>query len=140
MFSIGLVYRGCYYLNTRSTRLLLLEGTTPDLSDDPFTRQNPVSKCGIAAQNQTYFFFGVTLGYCISGSNVFSDYTYYNSSLCRDGRGGYNRGYFIMDVYEITDQQSFRDSVVQAGENSSSFKVTCSLLYIFLFLFIVLMS
>ena len=54
-----------------------------------------------------------------------------------------------MDVYEITDQQSFRDSVVQAGvtttsmsnttaENSSSFKVTCRLLSIFLLLFIVL--
>lgn len=88
-----------------------MEGRTPELSDNPFTRQNPVSKCGVAADNEMYKIIGVTLGYCISGSNMLSDYQYVSSSLCQDGRGGYSRGYFIMDVYEITNEPVFRDSV-----------------------------
>lgn len=108
----GIRHRGCWYLNTRSGRLGTLEGRTPALSDNPFTRQNPVSKCGIATQNENFFLFGVTLGYCISGSNNLQDYQYVTSGLCMNGRGGYSRGYFIMDVYEITSQQLFRDSAV----------------------------
>lgn len=107
----GLRYRGCWYLNTRTGRLGSLEKRTTELSDDPFTRTFPVSKCGVASQDGNYNYFGVTLGYCISGSNLLSDYQYVSSQLCRDGRGGYNQGYFIMDVYQITNQQSFSDSV-----------------------------
>lgn len=88
-----------------------MEGQTRDLSDSPFSRTFPVSKCGVASQERNYDYFGVTLGYCISGSNLLSDYQYVPSQLCREGRGGYSRGYFIMDVYQITNQQSFSDSV-----------------------------
>lgn len=111
----GIQYRGCWYLNTR-TRLGTLEGRNRDLSDNPFSRTNPVSKCGLAAQNGSFFLFGVSLGYCISGSNRLADYQYVQSSLCRDGRGGYSRGYFIMDVFEISNQRSFMDSVAGIPE------------------------
>ena len=103
--STGIVSRGCWYLNTRGRRLGLLDGR-PGLTDDPFTRENPVSKCGLVAQRENYKFFGVSLGYCISGSNLLSDYQYVQSQLCQDGKGGYYRGYFIMDVYEVSSQQA----------------------------------
>lgn len=112
----GLRYRGCWYLNSRSSRLGLLERTTPDLSDNAFTRVRPVSKCGMAAQKFNYRFFGVTVGYCISGSNRLEDYQLYPSRLCRDGRGAYTRdygGWYIMDTYEITNGASFSDSLIQ---------------------------
>lgn len=109
--SSGIVHHGCWYMDSRG-RLGTLEGRNPDLTDDPLTRENPVSKCGLAAQTESFLFFGVTQGYCISGSNRLSDYQYVRSGLCMDGKGGYSRGYFIMDVYEITSQQNFRDSVV----------------------------
>ena len=82
--------------------------------DDPFTRENPVSKCGVSVERFNYNFFGITVGYCITGSNLLSDYQYVGSQLCRDGRGGYNPngGFYVMDVYEITSQQVFLDSVV----------------------------
>lgn len=116
----GLEYRGCWYLNTRTGRLGTLEGRNKDLSDDPFTRENPVSKCGLAAQNESFSFFGVSLGYCISGSNRLSDYQYVRSSLCRDGRGNYRNGFFIMDVFEINNQQSFMDSAMGIPEGGSA--------------------
>ena len=117
----GLTHRGCWYLNNRNRRLGTLEGRTRDLSDNPITRVNPASKCGVAAQTLNFRFFGVTLGYCISGSNLLSDYQYVQSQLCRDARGGYNRGFFIMDVYEVTNQQSFSDSLesIQNGNTSN---------------------
>ena len=121
---LGLTYRGCWYLNVRIRTLGLLEGTTPDLSDDPFTRVRPVSKCGVAAQGRDFPFFGVTIGYCVSGSDRLADYQYAPSQLCRDGRGAYNRqlGWFIMDVYEVSDSTSFSDSVIQL--NSTTQNVT----------------
>lgn len=90
------------------------------MSDNPYTRVNPVSKCGIAAQDRSLRFFGVTLGYCISGSNLLSDYTYVQSRLCRDGKGSYSQGFFVMDVYEVTNQQSFMDSVVGIPEETTT--------------------
>lgn len=108
IINTGIIHHGCWYLNTRSGRFRILEGLTADLSDSPFTRQNPVGKCGFAAASGAagteYTIFGVTLGYCISGSNTLSDYQYVSSGLCQDNRGGYNQGYFIMDVYEINPE------------------------------------
>ena len=115
----GIRYRGCWYYNSRS-RIGSLEGRTHDLSDDPFTRVNPVSKCGIAAQRNNYNYFGVAIGYCLSGSNQLSQYQYFSSSRCRDGKGAYSNGWFIMDVYEITDGRSFSDSVIQTNSTSTS--------------------
>ena len=118
----GIRHRGCWYLNTRTGRLGTLEGLTPDLMDDPFTRDQPVSKCGVAAQTLNFNLFGVTLGYCISGSNLLSDYQYVSSQLCRDGIGGYNRNYglFVMDVYEITSSQLFQDSANGVTESMTT--------------------
>ena len=109
----GIKYHGCWYFNSRSDQISLLEKTTPELRDSPLTRERPVSKCGVAAQKLNYDIFGITLGHCLSGTNRLSDYQYIASSLCRDGRGAYRRNSFIMDVYEITDGRSFSDSVMQ---------------------------
>ena len=96
---------GCWYLNTRTGRLRTLEGRTADLSDDPTTRTDPVGKCGVAAREGNFNFFGVTLGHCISGSNLLSDYRHRRSGLCRDGRGGYNSNgnSFVMNVYQTAN-------------------------------------
>ena len=107
----GLQHIGCYYVPRFSNFLSLLEGRTPDVLDNPLTRQNPVRKCGKAAQTLRFNLFGVSLGYCISGSNRITDYQYVRSALCADGNGGYSRGYYIMDVYEVVNVQSFSDSV-----------------------------
>ena len=89
--------------------------------DDPFTRVNPVSKCGTAAQQLDFNFFGVTQGYCISGSNQLSDYQYVSSSFCRDGRGGFSKdfGMYVMDVYEITSSQLFQ-GMANGGAKSTT--------------------
>lgn len=92
----------------------LLERTTPDLSDNPFTRTEPVRKCGTAAQLQSYTLFGVAVGYCISGSSSLDSYSASGSSgLCTNGTGDYNSRFrvFSMDIYEVSNQQSFSDSV-----------------------------
>ena len=106
LLSLGFHSRGCWYLNTGNSRLGTLEGRNSDLSDDPRTRVNAVSKCGLQAQKENFKFFGIAFGYCISGSSRLSDYQYIRSRQCRDGRGAYN-GNFIMDVYEIDDPQRF---------------------------------
>ena len=119
---LGLTYRGCWYLNVRNPALGLLEDSTPALSDDPNMRVRPVSKCGMAAQEQNFRFFGVTIGYCISGSNILNNYQYAQSQLCRNGTGAYNKqlGWFIMDVYEVFDSTIFRDSVMQLNSTTQN--------------------
>jgi len=96
-----------------SRALGLLEGLTPDLSDNPFTRTDPIRKCGQAARNFSFTLFAVSAKYCISGSNRLSDYQYVETTFCRDGVGGYISGYFVMDVYQIVNTQTFRDSAAQ---------------------------
>ena len=123
---IGLRYRGCWYLNVRDRKLGTLEGTTRELRDDASERIRPVSKCGMAVQRRGYDYFGVTVGICVTGSNNLEDYQYYASSLCRDGKGAYTQrydGWFLMDVYEITNQVSFSDSVMQLNTSNSSMEV-----------------
>ena len=112
MFIAGIEHRGCWFLNVRNPNLRLLEGSTPELSDNPFTRTDPKAKCSVAAEMFNLRFFGVTVGYCVSGSNTLSDYQYIESTECQGDRGAYNRNnrFFVMDVYEITDMSAFMDS------------------------------
>ncbi len=72
-----------------SNSLYFLEGETKDLSDSPRSREEPVRKCGSAAQLLGYRFFAVTVGYCISGSNSDADYTIFpaHTDLCQGGIG-----------------------------------------------------
>ena len=153
MISAGLRHRGCWILRPTNRQIGSLEGTTPDVSDDAESRENPVSKCGVAAQQSNYKFFAVSLGYCLSGSNEIRDYQDDASDLCEDGKGAYTYyagGYYIMDVYEIYDTGSFSDSVIQianptdladtatdstedtsgSGDANSGYKLTHSLIVI----------
>ncbi len=112
---LGVKHHGCWYLNTQIRRIGSLERTTEALSDEFRTRENPVSKCGLAAMKFNFSLFALTYGgLCASGSNDLQDYQYFRSRLCQDGRGSFNRGWYIMDVYEVTDQQSFDSSAAQA--------------------------
>ena len=85
------------------------------------TRTNSVEKCGLAAIQQGYEYFGVSIGYCISGSNNLEDYnstsTFY-PGYCSDGVGGvvyyWRYTYFFMDVYKVTDASSFTTSADSA--------------------------
>lgn len=110
---LGLQRVGCYFVSRFSRRIGLLEGQTPDLSNDPLTRRDPIRKCGMGAQLFNYKLFAVSVGYCISGSNRRSDYRGTASNLCSNGVGGFINGNFLMDVYEIQDPEAFRDSVAQ---------------------------
>lgn len=120
----GLQHIGCYFVPRFSNRLALLEGQTPELSDDPRTRQNPIGKCGAGAQLAGYYHFAVSVGYCISGSDRLSDYQYVSNTYCSNGVGGYFRGYFVMDVYRVQDTQRFLDSVSQVATTSAEATTT----------------
>ncbi len=73
-----------------------------------------MSKCGLASVQRGNNIFALTLGgYCMTGSNTLSDYQYYPSKLCRNGRGGFSQGWYILDVYQVTNQRSFSDSAVR---------------------------
>ena len=119
--TLGLVYIGCNLVPSTSAILELLEATTPELSDNPLNRTEPVAKCGLAAIKQRYEYFGVSIGYCISGSNNIEDYNNSNSyypGWCNDGVGEvYYSGshtYYFMDVYKVTDVSSFNASADSA--------------------------
>ena len=84
---LGLQHGGCYYVPAYSSVLFFLEGTTVDLSDNPLLREEPIRKCGTAAQELRLDTFAVSVGYCISGSNDLSDYQTYPSLLCENGEG-----------------------------------------------------
>ncbi len=112
----GLRHLGCYYVNRNSRALGLLERLTPDLQDNPTTRTQPLRKCALAAQQYSFDLFALSAGYCISGSNDIMDYQYVRSESCMDGKGAFVSGYFIMDVYEILDNQRFQDSVSSVEE------------------------
>ena len=106
---IGLRHIDCYYVPKFSGSLGLIEGQVEDVSDVPSSRRQPVRKCGQAATKLGYSLFAVSVNYCISGSNTVTDYRYVRAGLCKDGVGGYSRGYFFMDVYRITDPEAFRE-------------------------------
>ena len=105
----GLTHVGCYRLS--SLNLDLYEDTTPNLSDDPFNRTEPVRKCGTVVLKDGYTIFALGLGMCCGGSNNLEAYTSAGESIvCQEGSGGYFGGYIAIDVYMITDIQSFQDS------------------------------
>ena len=117
--SAGIRHLGCYYYMPQfNSSLTLLEEMTPDLSDEPFTRTDPIRKCGQAAQSFSFIFFALSAKYCISGSNKLSDYQRKKSTLCRDGVGSYSSGYFVMDVYQINNAQAFQVSAPQIANHS----------------------
>lgn len=94
-----------------ATPLAFIEGTTPDVSDNPFIRIDPIRKCGVAATTLDFDAFAVVRGICISGSNNLRDYQAIEATgFCRDGVGGYAFGYYFMTVYELVDLGSFADS------------------------------
>ncbi len=68
-----------------------MEGLTSDLTDDPLYREDPIRKCGTAAQSYGYDVFAVTVGYCLSGSSDVDDYTIHPSTLCEQGLGNFYR-------------------------------------------------
>ena len=110
---------GCYLVPSSSDTLSLLEDTTAYLSDDPTTRTQPVAKCGLSAMEQGFNIFGVSVGYCISGSNNPDDYKdFYYPGYCSDGNGGVfyvgSFPYFFMDVYKIVDVSDFTTSADEA--------------------------
>jgi hypothetical protein len=105
--------RGCYSLPEHASNLILLEGKTDDLSDNPLTRTDAVEKCGKGAMHFNYTAFSVTLGFCISGSNDVVEYYGLAGPFCRNGEGGTFLNFYYHDVYEIVDIQAFSDS---AGE------------------------
>ena len=70
-----------------SNVLFFLEGTTAELTDNPLYREEPIRKCGTAAQLFGFNIFAVTVGYCISGSNDLENYQTVSSSLCQGGEG-----------------------------------------------------
>ncbi len=90
---------GCYVLPRENTPLKLLEGLTTNLTDDPLRRTNPILRCGVAALEKGYSVFGVSLGFCISGSSNVFDYQHEPTDACSDGKGGYQLGVMHMDVY-----------------------------------------
>lgn len=83
----GIEHVGCYFVPFGSQALRFLEGTTTDLSDNPLTREEPIRKCGSAAQRWQYEVFAVSVGYCISGSNDLGDYQFITTQLCQGGTG-----------------------------------------------------
>lgn len=84
-----------------------------------------VSKCGLASVRLGYSIFALTLGgYCITGSNALSDYQYYPARLCSNGRGGYDRSWYLLDVYQVSNQRSFSDSAVQVINGTTSAPIT----------------
>ena len=67
--------------------LFFLEGATTDLSDNPRQRQDPIRKCGTAAQLYEFNIFAIAVGYCISGSNNLQEYQYIETNVCEGGIG-----------------------------------------------------
>ena len=62
-------------------------GTTEDLSDNPRERQDPIKKCGNAAQLYNFEVFTLAVGFCISGSNNVREYQYIETDVCEGGIG-----------------------------------------------------
>ena len=69
------------------SNLFFLEGTTEDLTDNPRERQDPINKCGTAAQLHNFNVFAIAVGFCISGSNDVQEYQYIETDVCEGGTG-----------------------------------------------------
>ena len=82
----GIEHVGCYWVPAYSD-LFFLEGTTEDLSDNPRERQDPIRKCGNAAQLYNFEVFALAVGFCISGSNNVREYQYIETDVCEGGIG-----------------------------------------------------
>ena len=102
---------GCYLVPNFATPLQLLEGINPELSDNPFTRVDPIRKCGQGAVESGFDAFSLAEQICISGSSTLRHYeTFEADGFCSDGVGGYAFGLYFMDVYELFDIPNFADS------------------------------
>ncbi len=105
---------GCYKFI--SSLVTSIESKTPHLHDYPPLRENPVETCAKAAQSLGYRYFGIALGFCISGSNDVSHYVQIRAiNLCQNGKGGYYRGFF-MDVYQIQMQETHSPNTIEESE------------------------
>ena len=93
-------------------KLDALEGSTPDLSDNPRNRMGAIAKCQNAAQQFGFTMFAVCLGYCISGSSRLSDYQLKpaGDNNCHNGLGGRASGGITMDVYQIVGERQLSDA------------------------------
>lgn len=107
---VGINHEGCYNLKPGS--LIYLERTHNLLMDSPYNRTNPITKCAQVANQNHYRHFAITLGLCYSaGSKPLSSYqTAGRSELCENGTGNYF-GAFSVDVYSISDANTFDHSV-----------------------------
>lgn len=85
--STGIEHIGCYWVPTYSSDLIFLEGTTEDLNDNPRGRQDPIRKCGTAAQLYNFNVFALAIGICISGSSDVREYQYIETNVCESGTG-----------------------------------------------------
>ena len=84
----GVEHVGCYWVPPiYSSNLVFLEGTTEDLSDNPWEREDPVSKCGAAAQLYNFNVFALAVGFCISGSSNLQLYQSFETDFCEGGVG-----------------------------------------------------
>ena len=97
---------GCYWVPpVYSSNLLFLEGTTEDLSDNPWEREDPISKCGVAAQQYNYHVFALAVRFCISGSNNLRHYQSFETDFCQGGVGETLCDYTPSDlVYQVLDK------------------------------------
>lgn len=116
----GFVHVGCYAVPMRSRYLRLLEGSK-DLTDDPTRRVSPIQKCGKAAIDGEFGVFGVSLGFCISGSNDITHYQRLPADSCSNGEGGYSRSAFLMDVYKLPEtEQLVQDPIAATTDDPTS--------------------
>ena len=100
IYTLGLGHVGCYWVPAYSN-LFFLEGSTADLNDNPLQRKDPIRKCGVAAQLYNFNIFGVSVGYCISGSNNLLEYQRIETGVCEQGIGeqkGYASALIIFDL------------------------------------------
>ena len=125
-----------------------IESKTQHLQDYPPSRDNPVETCAKAAQSLGYKYFGIALGFCISGSNDVSHYVQIKAiNLCQNGKGGYYNGFF-MDVYQIQIQKNYSPNTFEENElyfsgeepNSSHHSVPYSITLIVLLAMILIAS
>ena len=74
-----------------------MEGTTEDLSDNPWEREDPISKCGAAAQEYGFHIFALAIGFCLSGSNDIRHYQLLETDFCQGGIGEPHTALFLVE-------------------------------------------
>lgn len=102
LLSLGLRHIGCFKVPS-SDKIGLLQSR-------PLQR-NPIGRCARRSiRLQTpYKLFGISAGYCITGSNRTHHYRVGGRvKTCQNGEGAYSTSQdYAMDVYEITNTQRF---------------------------------